>query len=82
MRFIHGLIAILLCFILLGLVPLAGAAESGSSDDEMMSEDWSPLSGMDMESLGLETLFSEELINGLLQFLINLFLSLFGVSFS
>jgi len=82
MRFIHGFTAILLCFILLGLVPLAGAAESGSSDDETLSEDWSPLSGMDTGSLGLDTLFSEEFINGILQFLLNLFLSLFGVSFS
>jgi len=82
MRFIHGFIAIILCFVLLGLVPLAGAEEAGT-DDEMFSEDWDSLSsGLETGSFNLESLLSGDLISGILEFLLTLFLSLFGVSFS
>ncbi len=82
MRFIHGVTAILLCFILFGLVPLVGAEETGT-DDEMFSGDENALfSGMDLGSLGLESLLSEELISGIIGFLLSLFLELFGMSLS
>jgi len=82
MRFIHGMIAIILCVMLTGFVPLAGAEELGSTD-AMQDQDWSQLlNGMDTSSFSLETLFSEEVISGILGMLIALFLSFFGISLS
>ena len=83
MRLIRGISAIFLCFLLLGLLSLTGAEETASTDDDLSSSDWdSYLSGSDTGSFDLSSLLSEDLVSSILEFLLTLFLSLFGVSFS
>jgi len=80
MRVLRGIAAIILCFVLLGLVPFAGAEESASSGDAAFEDLGQLFTGMDASSFSLENLFSEDVISGILGILLALFLSLFGVS--
>lgn len=82
MRFIRSITAILICFVLLG-VSLSAAEETESSISDFSGEDLDQLfTGMDSGSMDLSSLFSEELISGILSFLLALFMSLFGISLS
>jgi hypothetical protein len=83
MRLMKGFTAIILCFVLLGLVPLAGAEEAVGSDNGTAGENMNQLlSGVDTSSFNLEDLFSGDVLSGIVAFLISLFLSLFGISLS
>ncbi|MGV8108126.1 hypothetical protein [Methanospirillum purgamenti] len=86
MRLLHGITAIILCFIFLCLVPCAGAVETGdvgSVDNDLQSEDWDDIfSEAQSSSFSMDQIFSEELISSILGFLMALFLSIFGVSLS
>ncbi|MCA1915334.1 hypothetical protein [Methanospirillum hungatei] len=82
MRFIRSLTAILICFVLLG-VSLSTADETGSSASDFSGEDLNQLlSGMNSGSFDLGSLLNEEVISGILSFLLALFMSLFGISLS
>jgi hypothetical protein len=83
MRLLKGFSAIILCFVLLGLVPLAGAEQAAESDDGTTGNGLDQLlSGVNTSSISLEDLFSEDVLSGLVKFFISLFLSLFGISSS
>lgn len=82
MRLLHGLTVIILSFMLLSVISPASAEEAGTTSDVTI-EDWDQvLSDMNTESLNLENLFNQDVITGIIGYLIALFLSLFGVSLS
>lgn len=80
MRSIHGFVAIILCFILFGPVSLAGAEETEVSEDPIFSDWGEQISGVDTGGFNIENLLDNELVSGIIQFLISLFLSLFSAS--
>jgi len=82
MRFIRSLTAVFICFVLLG-VSLSAADETGNSASDFSGEDLNQLfSGMNSGSFDLSSLLNEEVISGILSFLLALFMSLFGISLS
>ncbi len=82
MRFIRSIIPVFICFLLLG-VSLTGAEETESSSGDFSGEDLGQFfSGLNSGSFDLSSLLSEEVISGIISFLLALFMSLFGISLS
>ncbi len=82
MRFIRSIIPFFICFFLLG-VSLTGAEETESSAGDFSGEDLGQFfSGLNSGSFDLNSLLSEEVISGIISFLLALFMSLFGISLS
>lgn len=82
MRPFHGFTGIILLLAFLGLIALAGAEETtvtDYSDASSSNDDWGEYDdGSDSGISILESLFGEEFISNIIQFLIRLFLSLFS----
>lgn len=78
----RGILVILLLALCLG--GLATAEDTSVYDSDLSSiDDFSALfSGMDSGSLDLDSLFSGDLISGILGILLALFLSFLGISFT
>jgi len=83
MRLIRTMRAMVMLFLLLG-ISLVGAEMAGDLN-ESSTQDWDQLfAGMDAGSgtFDLSSLLSEDVISSILGFLLALFLSLLGISFS
>ena len=76
----HRILIILL--LALCMVGVASAEDTSSYDSDLPSlDDFSTLfSGMDSSSMNLDSLFSGDLISGILGILLALFLSFMGIS--
>jgi len=78
----HRILVILI--LALCMVGFASAEDTSGYDSDLSSlDDFSSLfSGMDSGSMNLDSLFSGDLISGILGMLLALFLSLLGISFT
>lgn len=81
MKLIHGIATAFICLVLLG-TSLAGAEQTEKSYDDLFGDSLSSLFSGEDGTFNLASLFSEEVITGIITFILAFFMSLFGISLS
>ena len=81
MKLIHGIVTTFICLVLLG-TSLAGAEQTEKSYDDLFGDSLSSLFSVEDGTFNLASLFSEEVITGIITFILAFFMSLFGISLS
>lgn len=82
MKLFRSIVTVLICFILLG-ISTAVAEQTDESSYSLFGEDPGSLfSGDSFGSFDFASLFSKEVITGIITFILAFFMSLFGISLS